>query len=368
MDVLVYHPDLNQDTSIALLSIRALLSPFYTVQSVSTLVLASHPWAKSCALLVLLPPAGSEETVKISPKCLFAMQSYAESGGRVLALGFGASSSHSTAQPDTLNFRDPTSPVYFSLLRSASLGTTDVGRIVGVSTDAPSVGKQAVRLPDGVPHIAFWANDHGIGDVKNPAATKIRIGHGEIYLWNFSLAGTPAPALQAVLKLALAHFYLFKTDEPAVSQASDLPPVPNSPLPQFLLSPQSKPHVIATVLRSIGIQADASFEPVVFKDVTDTFIFHFLSSAETIQLISRVRSALPTPSNVPRDLVVLPAGILPPREATPRFDADKFFAELESVSLCSSEDQHWRMGEALLYGEAVTSTQTLLERSVRMPS
>ena len=73
------------------------------------------------------------------------------------------------------------------------------------------------------------------------------------------------------------------------------------------------------------------------------------------------RRELAPPSDAPavKEVLVLPPGTYPPGEATPRFDAERFFVELDVHSPAAGS---WRMGEALFYGEAVSSTQTLLER------
>ena len=107
----------------------------------------------------------------------------------------------------------------------------------------------------------------------------------------------------------------------------------------------------------------------VFKDANDEFHFHpFQESLELLEL-SRAKSASGERSDPatwqPKHVVVCLDGNLPPPKLTPLFDLKLFYEALSAAhekegSACTAEP--WKMGEVLLYGEAVTSTQTMLDK------
>src|SRR5258708_5589073 len=71
-------------------ALRTLLSPFYTVQSVLPVSLATQPWTASCALLVLLPPDTPPAPLSLPSPAHDAIQEYISAGGRILGIGLGA--------------------------------------------------------------------------------------------------------------------------------------------------------------------------------------------------------------------------------------------------------------------------------------
>jgi biotin--protein ligase len=109
---------------------------------------------------------------------------------------------------------------------------------------------------------------------------------------------------------------------------------------------------------------------VVIKDREDTFHFHRVETLEHgARLVAEARESADTASSAtmatdaPRLIVILPPDVLPTGELTPRFDAEKYFSVLaEARGDQTSDAETWGVGEALFYGEAVTSTQTMLER------
>ncbi|KAI0037053.1 hypothetical protein K488DRAFT_39792 [Vararia minispora EC-137] len=366
MDVLAHHPNPDHDIGPVLHTLRSLLAPFYTVQPVTSAVLASHPWARSCVLLVLLSSDGQEGCVKMAPKALLAMQSYVNNGGHVLALGFDASICRSRVPPGTLHFWDLGSSSSIALLRLILGGSPIAGQLVGNAGQPLSTGLGApMSLPIAGTRVASWDVST---DTDAVAAVDVPIGRGSVCVWNIALSAMPTGSIQAVMKYSLTLFELSKFDEAAQVSTSDLPSVPTHPLPQFLLSPTSKPHIVEMILQSLGIQYKSSLEPVIFKDSKDIFRFHFATILDATEVVRFSREAAESPMDSPRDIIVLTPGCLPSREATPRFSPEKFFAELEQSHSASSDGSNWKLGEALFYGEAVTSTQTLLERNLRLLS
>ena len=103
--------------------------------------------------------------------------------------------------------------------------------------------------------------------------------------------------------------------------------------------------------------------PESFKDSHDTFAFHDPSPGEALVDAHRISP----PTEDIRYIITYTAGALPPVKLTPLFDVQQYFAFLRSARLASglqAPSDGWGMGEILLYGEVVTSTQTLFDRCV----
>ena len=107
----------------------------------------------------------------------------------------------------------------------------------------------------------------------------------------------------------------------------------------------------------------------VFKDENDEFHFHAL--AESSEMLESTREAALVPSDPatwqPKHVVVCSDDALPPISATPLFDIALYFSALASAREAAALPTKgvgatWGMGEALMYGEAVTSTQTMLDK------
>src|ERR1700733_3252757 len=93
MNVLVYSGPEVLQTSLknTLSTLRSVLIPHYTVQTISQESLASQPWSAGCALLVF--PGCSE----LSPSPFVTIiRRYVEDGGAFLALSAGATYSSSS--------------------------------------------------------------------------------------------------------------------------------------------------------------------------------------------------------------------------------------------------------------------------------
>jgi hypothetical protein len=110
---------------------------------------------------------------------------------------------------------------------------------------------------------------------------------------------------------------------------------------------------------SIDFTQEASKE---LKDQNDTFIIHPPSDVST---------DLPEPDATtlqPKRIIALTNDAFPLREKTPTFDVALYLDELargkqRSRNLNDDSDP-WPIGAALMYGEVVTSTQTMLDRYV----
>ena len=117
-------------------------------------------------------------------------------------------------------------------------------------------------------------------------------------------------------------------------------------------------------------------EPYELKDSNDTFLLHAHAAASRVfteQREAAVQLSDDPATWNPKHIVVYTDGALPLSDCTPRFDISKYYDELakaraergcpRSYSSSQGEDA-WGAGEALLYGEIVTSTQTMLDKYV----
>ncbi|KZV75628.1 class II aaRS and biotin synthetase [Peniophora sp. CONT] len=310
MDVLVH--DLTADDSYNIADdLRTLLNPFFTVQLVSESTLASHSWTKTCALLILRSSRKSENPVILPPKAIEEIQSFVYTGGAMLTFGLSVMTSNARPEVNELHLWDANLSKFAVLLHNSDIATPNATTF--------SVGK----LVNGGP------------DLDPPFAAHI-------------------------LKGSLTSLGLL--DESLPAQKANLPPVPRHPLPQFLLSSPRNTQVTQTILQSIGA-SEALTSSFTLHDAADAFIFTSCTPADSPQLVNTRRELAP-PSDAPafKEVLVLPPGSHPPHEATPRFDVERFFAELGSCSSASG----WRMGDALFYGEAVSSTQTMLDKNPKL--
>lgn len=251
MNVLVYsgsavlQPSLKQ-------TLTSILSPHYTVQSISDHSLASQPWSTNCALLVC---------TKSSPSTAI-IRHYVENGGALLDLSAG--------------------PFY---------------------------------------------------DSQDPALESRRMR-------------------QSLRDLGL------QTPE------SENAIVPSRPLPQFLTATPIKPDIVFRIMEALT----GSMQPI--EDRNDTFYFHNLSEADDLLKVD-ARSMSDTQSEPsswqPKRIVVCNNGRLPSSQQTPLFDLGDYFKELSrawEVAGRQKDIDSWAMGEALFYGQVVTSTQTMLDKYV----
>jgi biotin---protein ligase len=375
--------------------LRSILSPFYTVQSITSGSLASQPWTASCALLVLPPPHDTSPTV---PKpAQNAIQEYVASGGRLLGIGQGISllPHRPGAQQGRFDLWDAKSGT--AIVAEPPPSSPSSSASIRLQTGALLSGVRQVKVPFELTHAsamseseviihAHWEEEEAEAVQHQPfagvgtavAGVQVRVGSGRAAFWGVSL-DDPSPSVLAVLRYALTSLGLtVPATEFSSSPTSskELPAIPQSPLPQFLLNPRGKRHITETVLEKLDLSvadlASASAsggEPgvSVFNDKADTFHFHRTTVNDGARLVTEARESPAALPHTPRIVIVLPPDELPPRALMPRFDVEKYFAVLaeeargdkEAVGTAGSS---WGLGEALFYGEAVTSTQTMLDK------
>lgn len=135
---------------------------------------------------------------------------------------------------------------------------------------------------------------------------------------------------------------------------------PSHPLPQLLVASPSQPDIVSRVLKSLSVDVHGQF-----KDVNDTFHFH--DASEDLSVLQHARKA--NNSDDIRHVIVYADGTLPAEGVTPLFNVKQFYDDLfaaRNKSETSLANGTWGLGDALFYGETVTSTQTLLDKYVQV--
>ena len=379
MNVLVYASSASHGLSNAL---RSVLSPFYTVQPVLPASLASQPWTASCALLVLAPPDAPSAPFSLPRQAHEAIQEYISAGGRILGIGLGATlSPHSQAQ-ERFGLWDARSGT--AIVPECPQGVANLSSpsSIFLQTGAILPGLRPANVPFVLTRAASdveFIRGHWEEPVGAIAGIQVPVGSGRAAFWGISprLDGIEdTENVLALLRYALTSLELSMPETIPNETSDPLPAIPRYALPQFLLHPRGKRHISEMVRQKLGLSATSGeSEPVVIKDRADTFHFHKVATLEHgARLVAEARASADTSScatiatDAPRLVIILPPDALPTGELTPRFDAEKYFAVLAEVrgDQASGADS-WGVGEALFYGEAVTSTQTMLERYASLP-
>ncbi|KAL1736818.1 hypothetical protein EV714DRAFT_198409 [Schizophyllum commune] len=408
MNVLVYGaPD-----SPALTLLKGALLPHYAVQHVSAQVLAGQPWHVNCALLVVPKPGELR-----GGKAIAAIQSYVQNGGAFLGLSTGAALS-----PTAASGVDPVLQFY---LRPRRYLRFDGAAREAPSADIEDLsGNVVCGIPlDPQNTLAGFEGEADVQTLlqyttapKGPAAVQLSVGKGRVAVVAPSLRSTslniptasstnpssnstsPSPHV-SLLHHVLASLGLRIPDSPA-------PATPPRPQPQFLTANPKSSGVISRITRSLVVaqaeeaggkeaaqrvldgekDQDSTLDTLasqlsVWEDSEDTFCFWPLKGAR--DAVKAAQSGLQSDEGQDsatdnkdaqgrkgshRHIVLCPDGELPPSDLTPNFDLEAFYEALEvargrSEGGVSDVTTPWPLGDALIYGEAVTSTQTLLERN-----
>lgn len=140
------------------------------------------------------------------------------------------------------------------------------------------------------------------------------------------------------------------------------------PLPQFLTSTPEKSSLVGRVMDALAAPQSGS-QLSVFKDANDEFHFHPFQESQEILELARAKSDSGEKSDPatwqPKHVVVCLDGNLPPPKLIPLFDLRLFYESLSAAHEkggSAGTSEPWRMGDVLLYGETLTSTQTMLDK------
>lgn len=369
MNVLVYSgPEVLQSSvSRALSSLRSALYPNYTVQAITLQSLASAPWSTSCALLVF--PAFRHH-LSLPANAVTSVKSFVENGGAFLGMRAGLSLGgtlfgNAGARDCSLRFQDPATGR--SVYCTFAYGEDRDLRVVALkpynqAVHAQLLQSQAVQFEgfDNAKHahvLARYASEDEI------AAASTTIGTGRLALWG--------PHIEAAItedssQLAAGDARIAEERRQSVlcdtlqilglRLPSALRSGPTHPLPQLLIAAPSQTSIVSHILKVLSVDL-----PGQFKGENDVFEFHDASEAQIILQHSRQAAKADGVSHV----VVYKDGSLPSAELTPLFSIKQYYDDLSAArskagnSIVSGS---WGCGEVLFYGEAVTSTQTLLDK------
>ncbi|KAI0822378.1 class II aaRS and biotin synthetase [Trametes gibbosa] len=413
MDVLVYSGPSTSPPSLShtLTALRAVLLPHYAVQPVAHQSLAAHPWTATCALLVI-PAFVAGTSGAIQPAAAAAVQKYAERGGKVLVLGTDVRvresrarvsisagiESVSLADQGLLTLTDGGARLNFSVMPTKASGEAIVGVPATLTlADGSSVGPlirppgAAIDLSDAASadRPTVLANYDTSDESRAVAGVKTRIGDGAAIFWSAHLEYS---LREEIASSILCKHNPFTPQELATREEGRVRVLRESlaalgltlpargsavprPSPQVLTGAPWRPGIVRRILEGLDITdlETTSDKGVEIKDSNDAFIIHPASASSTVFGIDQAEGYVnedPATWN-PKHVVAFEGGGLPARELVPRFDLKTYYTALEDARKVQdlSEnyiDEGWGMGEALLYGDVVTSTQTMLDKNTAL--
>ena len=405
MNVLVYAGSDAAPTSLAhtFASLRTLLAPNYAVQPIDQKALQTQPWQASCTLLVFPPFLPSSATSSFAPAVRAEVQKYVAAGGRLLALGTGVrvterrgrgagGLSALSTQLARVNITLPnTSPISekLSLVDEDAEGLAFALVPSSQSEQALEADVTSIRLPDGSQLDGLLRA--GVLDISQTETSSKRVEPLAHYISGSSpgFAGIKASVGRGAVAFWSAHIEAPMTSEPTREQIrlrtlrgtletlglrlpeqanQELSTIPR-PTPQVLTGAPWRAGVVDMITRALQVP-DLAAAPHQFKDRHDTFLFH--SREASARVFAEQREAVKTLSDDPetwnpKHIVVYNDGTMPAKELTPQFNIETYYEELKKArgeNGCREtyRDNGCGVGEALLYGEIVTSTQTMLDK------
>ena len=375
MNVLVY-PSTHPHAFSVQRSLSSILVPHYLPQIIPPDVLAvqENPWQTACGLLVLLA----------APDHHAGVRQYAETGGRILALGVNATRSqgllglHETTSnlglagvglglvKDTsiLRLVDRKASLYLSFPSQASTPATV--NYDGKETAITRIPSASLDLGEAIQVLGRHVDDKTLAGALSESGT--------IALWSCA----PPLAEQLLIPSLSALGLRFDFSKSAEGQRPE-----SSLLPQLLFVHPKQWAIQRRIVRALFPDRDletafstltveddthkvTTTESALFPDEQDVFRFHFSREIPTSDLPSD-HPILALLSGVPREEVkdvILTAQPLTPEQEkhhTPFFSPTTFFAVLDEFRPTRKADE-LLIGDVLLYGEVVTSTQTMLDK------
>ncbi|EIN14514.1 class II aaRS and biotin synthetase [Punctularia strigosozonata HHB-11173 SS5] len=370
MNVLVYSGPNVLPASVNWIrsTLKNILAPNYAVQNISAQSLATQPWAASCALLVL-PTSSRPETTSL-------ISQYVKSGGRLLAIGASLQRRGSIlylGPPGSIRLSDYI--LTFDSLQPDSLRVLSVDVLSRDGVPRQSLDGLLVAnsgIIDGAENQEVMARLSG-GDSGAAIAVDLEVENGKAAIWSLSLdQASDEERRSDEQKLSILRATLIGLGLRLPQHHPDATSAVHHPLPQLLMCAPWKPHIVHSVFEALKIRHEGDSAPVILKDSNDTF--HFWPSTERDRLLDLGRTGglyqFPDPDTwQPKHIVIEPHGSIPPSSATPLFGCTDFFRclkEYRSKFTVPEPVDEWGHGEALIYGEVVTSTQTMIDRNPAM--
>lgn len=412
MNILVYNGPGVSHTSLThtISSLNALARPYLSVQTIGPNALARHPWAPSCALLVI--PGGRDVpylkslSEGDSGSANAAIKSYVQGGGKFLGLCAGAYYASRTVDWERgragyqilgerpLRFFNGTckGSVYPGFEYEIEAGARAVQLVLeddGSEIDAIyfNGGGEFVMDPESSTGVQVLARYLDSDQRSKVAGVSCQVGKGRAVLWGVH----PEYPLQAEPAVRTLHARSFTPEQIVQAESQRLsllqrtldclgiggPAVakenaPRAPLPQIFtcsLGDQS-----ATVMKALSpnlrADKDNSFTLADMRNIihihqheTETTLKDFIDTArETAKPLPPPAAPGQKEEKIHSDVVFSPVSALS-QGVTPLFDIPQFFLDLKQYRPPGHPAAKPRAGDILLYGEAVESTQTFLDRS-----
>jgi biotin---protein ligase len=392
MNVLVYSgPGISQNSlSYTITTLRQLLQPNYVVQSVNPKVLATEPWGPSCALLVF--PGGRDLPYlsSLEGPAMSTIAKYVRSGGSYLGFCAGAYFASGRVEWEMGTPLEVQGDRPLKFFPGPSHGCVYSGFQYESEKGARSV---SIALPGGTHQHGLYYNGGGhfvmpesipgirplayYDDTDTPglvAGVACEVEKGKAALWHVHLE-FPANcgiALEAAARSSkvLSSEALLKSESDRLRLLRDtlkflglnvggrgdpdVPQPPSKPLPQLLCGTQAQVDAVARALHQLRDEKSNLIE-----DANDTFQLHEATTNNVLPQINQDETVSIRHIAVFKD--ILPSSLL-----TPHFSVEAYFGSLLAAQrkypTSPSPPLQSPIGSVLLYGEAVTSTQTLLQR------
>lgn len=183
---------------------------------------------------------------------------------------------------------------------------------------------------------------------------------GKAVLWavhpehpTITVPPSAAPTEEARMRLLRATLQLLDLDIPSETRSI----TGSTPLLLCSLDPTRASELGSHILAQYATTSGSGRAPTSLQDVNDTFSF-YPSSSTLEALLSEKRRIEQTAL----DLVVCSEGIPPNPSLTPIFNIRTFYGTLQAVRRGINYGYRPSFGDDLLYGEVVTSTQTVLQQ------
>ncbi|GAA5928180.1 biotin--[acetyl-CoA-carboxylase] ligase BPL1 [Sporobolomyces koalae] len=391
LNVLVYDGSGVSSSSrdYTLHSLRTLLSHRYDIQLVSPKTLREEPWTDTCALLVF--PGGRDLPYHfdLSGKPNRRIREYVAAGGKYLGICAGAYYACREIEFEKGTPLEVVGERELAFFPGLCRGTTFPG--FEYATEAGA--RQATLVlhrevwrdhwsqsPD---ECDIWYNGGGsfVLDINQPPAgvqvlaeyeeTEPRqvagvlcaVGRGQALLWAVHPehpsvdddVDRPARDDKELHRLSLVRGSLSQLG----LDVSDGP----TPLPKLLplVLAAADPALAQQTAASIASHGEALSDSTAgLVDRNDTFVLHPASSFDSLVRAARARKGTVEPEELQKEhkLVCVYDEHLPPASSTPLFNVPLYFSKLAQAS-----HERPSVGQVLLYGEVVTSTQTMLDKN-----
>ncbi|GAA5967664.1 hypothetical protein JCM21900_006734 [Sporobolomyces salmonicolor] len=365
-------------------SLRTFLSHRYDIQLVSPKTLRDEPWTDSCALLVF--PGGRDlpYLFDLSGKANRRIREWVHAGGRYLGICAGAYYACRAIEFEVGTPLEVTGERELGLFPGVCRGTVFPGfeyeTEAGAREATLALRREAWRdhWSQSPETCDIWYNGGGafVLDSQQPAAgvevlaeyaelasrpaagVLCTCGDGQAVLWGVhpehpSLASGAEQKEIHRLNLVRASLSTLGLD------VSDAP----APLPRLLplVLAASAPSLVHQTAQAIASKGEVSgSSSVTFADRNDTFALHPASSLESLFRSARARQGTVDPEEMrsqTKDICVCDE-TTPPASSTPLFNLQAYFDALQR-----DDPRPSAFGQVVLYGEVVTSTQTMLDKN-----